>query len=61
MGRRLRPPNNVYIELGALLRFFAVSNVSISLFGGLSVGAADADGFAISAQPLTQVAVTYFF
>ena len=53
--------NNLYIELGALFRFFVVSNVSISMFGGLAVGAADADGFAISAQPLSQLAVTYFF
>ncbi len=53
--------NNLWIELGAMIRFFPVSNVSIGLFGGLSVGAADADGFIIDAQPLSQLAVTYFF
>jgi hypothetical protein len=53
--------NLLFVELGGLLRFFAVPNVSFSLFGGLSVGAADAEGFVISAQPLTQIAVTYFF
>jgi hypothetical protein len=57
------PPaaNNIFIELGAMLRFFPVSNVSISLFGGLSVGAGDAGGFELNGQPLGALAVTYFF
>jgi hypothetical protein len=53
--------NLLFVDLGGMLRFFAVPNVSISLFGGLSVGADDADGFVITAQPLGQVAITYFF
>jgi hypothetical protein len=53
--------NLLFVELGGLIRFFAVPNVAISLFGGLSIGAADADGFVISSQPLAQLAVTYFF
>lgn len=53
--------NLLFIDLGGLLRFFPVSNVSVSLFAGLSVGADDADGFVISAQPLGQLAVAYFF
>jgi hypothetical protein len=44
-----------------MIRFFPVSNIAISAFGGLSVGAADADGFIINGQPLGALALTYFF
>jgi hypothetical protein len=53
--------NALFVDLGGMLRFFVVPNVSVSLFAGLSVGAADADGFLISAQPLSQLGVAYFF
>ncbi len=53
--------NLLFVELGAMIRLFAASNVSISLFAGLSVGAADADGFVISAQEVGDLSLTYFF
>jgi hypothetical protein len=53
--------NALFVDLGGLLRFFPVPNVSISLFAGLSVGAADADGFVISAQEMGDLSVAYFF
>jgi hypothetical protein len=53
--------NLLFVELGGMLRFFAVPNVAISLFAGLSVGAADASGFVISGQEVGDLSLTYFF
>jgi hypothetical protein len=53
--------NFVTIDIGAQIRAFVTSNVALSAFGGLTVLAGDADGFALDGQPVGVLGLTYFF
>jgi len=49
------------IEPGVQVRAFVQSNVALSFTAGLTLGLVDAEGVAISAQPLAAAGVHYYF
>jgi len=51
----------VYIEPGLQLRLFIASNVALSFTGGLTLGTADAEGVAVTAQPVAAAGFHYYF
>jgi opacity protein-like surface antigen len=53
--------NVITIDIGAQIRAFLTSNVALSAFGGLTVLAGDADGFALDGQFVGALGLTYFF
>jgi hypothetical protein len=53
--------NVITIDIGAQIRAFVTSNVALSAFGGLTVLAGDADGFALDGQPVGILGLTYYF
>ena len=54
-------PMSVFIEPGFQIRAFVASNVALSFTGGLAIGAADAEGLLLSAQPTGTAGVHYYF
>jgi hypothetical protein len=51
----------VFIEPGFQIRAFIVPNVALSFTGGLSIGAADADGLILDSQIIGIGGVHYYF
>jgi len=51
----------VFIDLGAQIRAFVVSNVALSATLGLSIRAADGDGFVFGGQPVGALGIHYYF
>ena len=49
------------IEPGMQIRAFVASNVALSFTGGLTLGLADAEGVALTAQPVGSAGVHYYF
>lgn len=63
-GDRMNGDNNtteVYIEPGFQMRAFVASNVALSFTGGLTLGVADAEGVAVTAQPVAFAGAHYYF
>ena len=63
-GDRAPGDNNrtlVYIEPGFQMRAFIASNVALSFTGGLTLGTADAEGVAVTAQPTALAGAHYYF
>ena len=54
--------NNLFIEIGGLIRVFLTSNVALSTGAGLVLGTVDADGYSLGNPNLTgNAALHYFF
>ena len=63
IGDRAPGDNNrtlVYIEPGFQMRAFIASNVALSFTGGLTLGTADAEGVAVTAQPTAFAGAHYY-
>jgi hypothetical protein len=54
--------DNLFIELGGLIRIFLVQNVALSAGTGMVIGTADASGYAVGPSSLVgNAALHYFF
>lgn len=51
----------LFLEPGFQIRAFVVPNVALSFTGGIVIGAADAQGFAMSGQATGSAGVHYYF
>ena len=51
----------VFIEPGLQMRAFIASNVALSFTGGITLGVADAEGVAVTAQPVALAGAHYYF
>lgn len=51
----------VFIEPGLQMRAFVASNVALSFTGGITLGVADAEGVAVTAQPVALAGAHYYF
>ena len=51
----------MFLEPGLQARAFVASNVALSFTGGLTLGLADAEGVAVTAQPVGSAGVHYYF
>lgn len=51
----------LFLEPGFQIRAFVVPNVALSFSGGLVIGAADAEGFALTGQATGAAGVHYYF
>ena len=51
----------MFLEPGLQIRAFVASNVALSFTGGLTLGLADAEGVAVTAQPVGSAGVHYYF
>ncbi|MEZ4398904.1 MAG: hypothetical protein R3B06_02740 [Kofleriaceae bacterium] len=64
IGDRAPGDNNqtgLFVEPGLQIRAFVASNVALSFTGGLTLGLVDANGVAVTAQPVGSAGVHYYF